>query len=338
MTHDQSAQTEAGHSAAMALQSQAIKDSRFENVSFTGNGGSSSDDLAGRLDYDLWSLIQHFDKARRTLDAYRDAAQKENLERSYILQQQHNNLNARWSSSYGELQKEAQKKARDLQKVVKELENARAELEEKKKESQLNDMAVRELQETVEMQNIEIVRAREIHAQLDSAEKELAECRSVNQAVEAVLEMKKTHIVELESALGEMTAKNDRLAADHIEHESLKLQFRSLEAEHAEALDIASGLFDGEIGTTPAELIGQNRALEQQLRELQAENKALAERLAQEMGAQADRDGSSRGQCRHNHCNHCSDEGKEQVPDAKVGGAVEGKVDEGKAKKRKRTK
>lgn len=32
MTHDQSAQTEAGHSAAMALQSQAIKDSRFENV------------------------------------------------------------------------------------------------------------------------------------------------------------------------------------------------------------------------------------------------------------------------------------------------------------------
>ncbi|CRK40672.1 hypothetical protein BN1708_020712, partial [Verticillium longisporum] len=57
MTHDQSAQTEAGHSAAMALQSQAIKDSRFANVSFTGNGGSSSDDLAGRLDYDLWSLI-----------------------------------------------------------------------------------------------------------------------------------------------------------------------------------------------------------------------------------------------------------------------------------------
>ncbi|PNH26919.1 hypothetical protein BJF96_g9739 [Verticillium dahliae] len=193
MTHDQSAQTEAGHSAAMALQSQAIKDSRFPNVSFTGNGGSSSDDLAGRLDYDLWSLIQHFDKARRTLDTYRDAAQKENLERSYILQQQHNNLNARWSSSYGELQKEAQKRARDLQKVVKELENARAELEEKRKESQLNDMAVRELQETVEMQNIEIVRAREIHAQLDSVEKELAECRSVNQAVEAVLEMKKTH-------------------------------------------------------------------------------------------------------------------------------------------------
>ncbi|CRK12768.1 hypothetical protein BN1708_010613 [Verticillium longisporum] len=304
MTHDQSAQTEAGHSAAMALQSQAIKDSRFANVSFTGNGGSSSDDLAGRLDYDLWSLIQHFDKARRTLDAYRDAAQKENLERSYILQQQHNNLNARWSSSYGELQKEAQKKARDLQKVVKELENARAELEEKKKESQLNDMAVRELQETVEMQNIEIVRAREIHAQLDSAEKELAECRSVNQAVEAVLEMKKTHIVELESALGEMTAKNDRLAA----------------------------------GTTPAELIGQNRALEQQLRELQAENKALAERLAQGMGAQADRDGSSRGQCHHNHCNHGSDEGKEQVPDANAGGAVEGEVDAGKAKKRKRTK
>ncbi|KAH6705901.1 hypothetical protein EV126DRAFT_449534 [Verticillium dahliae] len=317
MTHDQSAQTEAGHSAAMALQSQAIKDSRFPN-SFTGNGGSSSDDLAGRLDYDLWSLIQQFDKARRTLDTYRDAAQKENLERSYILQQQHNNLNARWSSSYGELQKEAQKRARDLQKVVKELENARAELEEKRKESQLNDMAVRELQETVEMQNSEIVRAREIHAQLDSVEKELAECRSVNQAVEAVLEMKKTHRAT--------------------RHESLKLQFRSLEAEHAEALDIASGLFDGEIGTTPAELIGQNRALGQQLRELQAENKALAERLAQEMGAQADRDGSSRGQCRHNHCNHCSDEGKEQVPDAKVGGAVEGKVDEGKAKKRKRTK
>ncbi|KAM0268253.1 hypothetical protein ACHAQH_010011, partial [Verticillium albo-atrum] len=254
------------------------------------NGSPCTCDLAGRLDYDLWSMIQHFDKARKTLDNYREIAQKGNLERSYVLQQQHDSLNARWSSSYGELQKEAQKRAHDLQKALKDLENMKAKLKEQVADSQTTDMAARELRATVELQNREIVRSRALHFQVENLEREMAECKSVNQAVEAVLVMKKQRITELESALEEMSVKTKQLAADKVEHESLKLQFGALEAEHAEALDIASGLFEGEVGSSPAELISQNRALGQQLRELRAENGSLVERLA---GFGPERDGRS---------------------------------------------
>ncbi|RXG41790.1 hypothetical protein VDGE_30542 [Verticillium dahliae] len=324
MTQAQSTQPSASHSATTVPRDQAAAEIRCANVCFSNNGGPCTCDLAGRLDYDLWSLIQHFEKARKTLDNYREIAQRGNLERSYVLQQQHDSLNARWSSSYGELQKEAQKRAHDLQKALKDLENMKAKLKEQAADSQTTDMALRELRATVELQNREIVRSRALHFQVENLEREMAECKSVNQAVEAVLVMKKQRITELESALEEMSVKTKQLAADKVEHESLKLQFVALEAEHAETLDIASGLFEGEVGSTPAELISQNRALGQQLRELRAENGSLVERLA---GFGPERDGSSHKQR--------IDGGKEQVLDCIV---VESTGDEGKGRKRRRAK
>ncbi|KAM0274363.1 hypothetical protein ACHAQH_007929 [Verticillium albo-atrum] len=327
MTEAQSTQPSANHSATIVSRDQAVAETRCANVCFSSNGGPCTCDLAGRLDYDLWSMIQHFDKARKTLDNYREIAQKGNLERSYVLQQQHDSLNARWSSSYGELQKEAQKRAHDLQKALKDLEDMQAKLKEQVADSQTTDMASRELRATVELQNREIVRSRALHFQMESLERELAECKSVNQAVEAVLVMKKQRITELESALEEMGVKTEQLAADKVEHESLKLQFDALEAEHAEALDIASGLFEGEAGSTPTELISQNRALEQQLRELRAENGCLMTRLA-DFGPE--RDDSSH--------NQRIDGRKERVLDEKGCSVVESTGDEAKGRKRRRAK
>jgi threonine aldolase len=128
-------------------------------------------------------------------------------------------------------------------------------------------MATREIRATVELQNREIVRSRALHVEIEPRERERAESKSVTQATEAVLVLKKQRISELEAVRKEMAAKEDGFAAEKAEHESLRLQFRTLEAEHADAVDIANGLFEGEAGNTPAELNGQNRALEQQLRE-----------------------------------------------------------------------
>ncbi|EGY20835.1 uncharacterized protein VDAG_02359 [Verticillium dahliae VdLs.17] len=268
-----------------------------------------------------------FDKARRTLENYREIAKRGNLERSYVLQQQHDNLNARWSSSYGELQKEVQKRTRDFQSVAKDLEDLKIKLKEQVAYNQTTELASRELRATVELQNREILRSQSLHFQSETLERELAESKSVNQAVEAVLVMKKQRISELESDLKAIGVKNEQAVVDKAEHESLKLQFDALEAEHAETLDIASGLFEGEAGSTPAELIGQNRALEQQLRELRAENGSLAERLE---GAEKECNGSSR---------NLRTAGSKGLGPEEKGDSVSAIMgDEGKGRKRKRTK
>jgi uncharacterized lipoprotein YajG len=73
--------------------------------------------------------MQQLDKSHRALEHYQEVAQKENLERSYVLQQQHDNLNARWSSCYADLQKEAQKTDSDLKKALHvEIETGSGEL------------------------------------------------------------------------------------------------------------------------------------------------------------------------------------------------------------------
>ncbi|KAH7357681.1 hypothetical protein B0T11DRAFT_354153 [Plectosphaerella cucumerina] len=227
---------------------------------------------------------QQLNTSSRTLEQYHDIIKKESMERSFAFQQQHDELNARWSRQYAaRLQEAAQKSDIDLKKTRKELEDVKSKLKEQRARNDVAEMASRELRATVELQNREILRSRALHFDLDTRERELAESKTVTQATEAVLVLKKQRVSDLEAELKavrtEMTAKEDRFAADEAEHESLRLQFRTLEAEHADAVDIANGLFEGEGGNTPAELIGQNKALAQQLWEVRAENEALVAQL-----------------------------------------------------------
>ncbi|KAM0321503.1 hypothetical protein ACHAQA_010071 [Verticillium albo-atrum] len=68
---------------------------------------------------------------------------------------------------------------------------------------------------SVELQNREIVRSRALHFEIESREQELTKSKSVTQATEAVLVLKKQRISELEAELKavrkEMAAKEDRL-------------------------------------------------------------------------------------------------------------------------------
>ncbi|KAH7345845.1 hypothetical protein B0T11DRAFT_353994 [Plectosphaerella cucumerina] len=264
----------------------------------------------------------------RCMGTYREAAKKENMERSYALQQQHDDLNAYWSGQCAALQTVAQKTDSNLKKTRKELEDVKAKLKEQRARNDAAEMASRELLATVQRQNDEILQARALHLDLDSRERELAESKTVTQATEAVLVLKKQRIRELEAELKavrkETAAKEDRFAA---EHESLRLQFRTLETEHAEAVDIANGLFEGEAGSTPAELIGRNRALEQQLREATEENEALA---AQLRAAGIGSDGLAQDMA--------IDLKRKQGPDKTSLGAGESAGDEGRAGKRRRAK
>ncbi|KAH7363537.1 hypothetical protein B0T11DRAFT_225622 [Plectosphaerella cucumerina] len=184
------------------------------------------------------------DQARVKLEGSRDAAKRDNLERcNALLQQQQDSLNARWSSCYGELQKNGESVAKKYQKALKELEDANLKIQE---------LTARELHQTLDRQNDDIVA----------------------QDTKAVLVMKEQRIAELEAIEKDMAG---QLKDEKARHESLKLQHAMLEADYAEVVDIASSLTEGPDGTALAEFFDRHRTLEQQVRELRAENEAQAE-------------------------------------------------------------
>ncbi|KAH7363633.1 hypothetical protein B0T11DRAFT_282942 [Plectosphaerella cucumerina] len=354
MTQNQASQALAGHHTAAMPRDQgvplqnstnsrcmSIVSRRFPSSSkaiiwltsqcHASNGSPCSCDMTGKLDYDLWTLSQQLNSGCRILEQYREAAKKETMDRAYALQQQREDLNNHWSGQYAGLQQVAQKTDGDLKKTRKELDDVKSKLKEHKARSDVAEKASRELLATVQRQNDEILQSRALHFDLDNRERELAESKTVTQATESVLVLKKRRISELEAELEgvrkEMAAKEDRFAADKAEYDSLRLQFLRLEAEHADSVEIANSLFEGEAGNTPAELIGQNKALEQQLREVRAENEALVAQLkAAGMGSDGQAQDLPIGLKR------------KQAPDKTSHGAAEGASDEGRAGKKRRAK
>ncbi|KAH7016131.1 uncharacterized protein B0I36DRAFT_254950 [Microdochium trichocladiopsis] len=212
-----------------------------------------------KLDFDIWSTSQTLKRIRADTARWHDTVKRGAVERGRLQQRyealaaqydalvaQHSQTQARWSNFHSQLD-------RAHQQTLMDLEATRASHENTKSRPEAAELGSREHQANAELQEREATRCR----------RELAEQKLINQSLEAVLREKGVELAEL----GVAVAQHESLRA---EYQSIARENEGLEKELADALDVANDMFEvsaGRVQAEPAELLGENRALRQELRD-----------------------------------------------------------------------